>query len=172
MKKINKKGFTLIEIIAVTVLLAILILLAVFAIIPQIKKSRINAFGDEVLNYANGAETKYVADGLDSEYGDLPVNGICFSTSELKKEYVKTEKNYKGIVILKSDVGSQKLKRYVYLASDKYVYNSTNDVNEGLTGINHLVNINKNDIIEGNENDLTFKTCCEYYKSLDSNYDC
>lgn len=172
MKLKNIKGFTLIEIIAVTVLLAILILLAVFAIIPQIKKSRINAFGDEVLNYAGAAETKYVADGIDDTYGDLPANGVCFNTSELKGEYLKTEKDYKGIIILKAESDTHKFKRYAYITSNQFVYNSTDDVNEGLSGTNQLININKNDIVKGNENDLTFKNCCEYYKSVNPDYDC
>lgn len=171
MKK-NIKGFTLIEVIAVTVLLAILILLAVFAIIPQIKKSRINAFGDEVLNYAGAAETKYVSDGINDTYDTVSSTGICYNTSQLKGEYVKTEKNYKGIVVLKDDDGNHKFKRYAYIASNQFVYNSTDDVNEGLSGTNQLININKNDIVKGNENDLTFKNCCEYYKSVNPDYDC
>ena len=66
MKK--KKGFTLVELLAVIVILAVLILIAVTAVLPQMKKSRENAFVDVVYQYLRAVETNTVADGVSGEY--------------------------------------------------------------------------------------------------------
>jgi len=170
----NNKGFTLIELLAVVVILTIIVLIATFTIIPLLEKSKINAFGDDVISYAEGAETKYVSDGIDADstFNDVEDVGVCYTLSSVKGEYVKSDKNYNGIVVLIPYSGTHKFKRYIYMASEKYVYNSTSTTSEALTDENQLEGIDKNKIVKGNQDDLTFKTCCAYYIYINPSYYC
>jgi len=103
--KNNKKGFTLVELLAVIVILAVIILIAVTAIIPQMNKARKNAFIDEVAVYAQAAEKAYVANQME---GSAPITcftiGSTAGTTELNGEYVKKpDSTYKGVVKLDAD---------------------------------------------------------------------
>ena len=96
----NKKGFTLVELLAVIVILAVIILIAVNAVLPQMRKARRNSFADEVINFAKAAETKYVADSL-SATGTNGNAEVCYNISQLKGTYVaKNDDKYTGTVKL------------------------------------------------------------------------
>ena len=109
----NKKGFTLVELLAVIVILAVIILIAVNAVLPQMRKARRNSFTDEVINFGKAAETKYVADSISTpETGQAGVAGtnskgkptMCYTIAQLKGTYVsKNDNDYSGIVILTID---------------------------------------------------------------------
>jgi prepilin-type N-terminal cleavage/methylation domain-containing protein len=84
MKK--KKGFTLVELLAVIVILAVLVLLAVPSVLKMMNGAKENAFEIEAENIIDGAKLKYSADLLEN---DLPstttvtisgssVTGYCY----------------------------------------------------------------------------------------------
>ena len=61
MKSKNKKGFTLVELLAVIVILAVVILIAVTAVVPRMNKARENAFVDEALVYIRAGKEAYIS---------------------------------------------------------------------------------------------------------------
>ena len=95
----NKKGFTLVELLAVIVILAVIILIAVNAVLPQMNRARKNSFADEAMNYLKAAETKYVEGALNTTTeGSTVTIGV---DTDLNGAYVsKTKGSYKGNITL------------------------------------------------------------------------
>lgn len=170
----NKKGFTLVELLAVIVILAVIILIAINAVLPQMAKARKNSFADEVMNYAKAAETKYVSDNADEEVTDGDVTtGICYMLKNLHGEYVtKNDTSYTGVVILKRNATNTNLyDKFTYIASNKFYYNSTTGTT-ALDDSTKLKKISAKNIDDGGSSKLTFKDCCEYKQFLDPTYTC
>lgn len=101
----KNKGFTLVELIAVIIILAMLILFAVTAIIPSSERARKKSFINEAKVFADGALNKYSDDRLKENYGeDLYLQEkegkVCYSIQDsLIGPYVsKDDVNYKGSV--------------------------------------------------------------------------
>ena len=115
----NKKGFTLVELLAVIVVLAILILIAVTAVLPQIEKSRKNSFYDEALIYKREAEKAYIAESIDGTTTTCFPVQLANSDIALNGNYVKKNgaSSYKGKVVLDSSGNISKL----YLQNGKYM---------------------------------------------------
>ena len=67
MKRINKKGFTLVELLAVIVIMGILMMVAIPSISRVIENSRKDTFVDIAKSYANVAKTLWTADTLTCE---------------------------------------------------------------------------------------------------------
>ena len=67
MKRINKKGFTLVELLAVIVIMGILMMVAIPSISRVIENSRKDTFVDIAKSYANAAKTLWTADALTCE---------------------------------------------------------------------------------------------------------
>ena len=95
----NKKGFTLVELLAVIVILAVIILIAVNAVLPQMNRARKNSFADEALNYLKAAETKYVEGAMDAGSGGTSYTALVGS---LNGQYVSksSSSGYRGKVVL------------------------------------------------------------------------
>ena len=64
MKNLNKKGFTLVELLAVIVIMGVLMLVAIPAVSRTIENARKDTFIDIAKSYANAATTLWSADGL------------------------------------------------------------------------------------------------------------
>ena len=90
LKKKRKKGFTLVELLAVIVILAVVILIAVTAVIPRMNKARKNALVDEALMYLNAAKESYVFND------DIDNGASCINISELNDKYIKKSKKKRG----------------------------------------------------------------------------
>ena len=130
----NKKGFTLVELLAVIVILAVIILIAVNAVLPQMRKARRNSFTDEVINFGKAAETKYVADSISTpEAGQAGVSGtdsqgkptMCYTIAQLKGTYVsKNDSDYSGIVILTID--GDNISKKVTMKNKEFYVNAVN----------------------------------------------
>ena len=184
----NKKGFTLVELLAVIVILAVIILIAITAVLPQMDKARRNSFADEVLSYAKAAESKLVTDStVSTEGGADAIYGKCYDlvasdeTKALTGEYIsKKDAKYKGIVIIKKKSATSSLfEKFAFITNGKYHYNSTTAVSDikTITEQNDktLGQINYKDITDGSS--LTFNTCAEYCSAVrtaesDNDYPC
>ena len=121
MKKLNlnKKGFTLVELLAVIVVLAVIMLLAVNAVIPQMNKARKNAFVTEAQTFIGGAET-YV---LNKQMGGAAVTDIdCVDLDDLMPEYVEEKEGYSGIVEI-SGLSDGNPVYTIYVTNGKYYIN-------------------------------------------------
>ncbi|MBO7078518.1 MAG: prepilin-type N-terminal cleavage/methylation domain-containing protein, partial [Bacilli bacterium] len=100
----NKKGFTLVELIAVVVVLIIIMLISVNVVNNQIKKSRVNAFIKEANTFAKAALEKYADDKMDEEHSGDIFHGeekgrTCYSLDMLASKYVtKTQNKYTGSI--------------------------------------------------------------------------
>lgn len=73
MKDINKKGFTLVELLAVIVVLAIVMSLAVVAITNVLDSTRKNSFVADAKSFLEGAHQLVSSDGVSNLFG--PSNG-------------------------------------------------------------------------------------------------
>lgn len=112
----NKKGFTLVELLAVIVILAVIILIAVNAVLPQMRKARENSFVDEAINFAKAAETAYVSDSLKGEQKE------CYTIEELKGQYVaKNDVKYVGKVHINVDENDNITKK-IYITDGNSFY--------------------------------------------------
>lgn len=118
MKKLmNKKGFTLVELLAVIVILAVIILVAMNAVIPQMENARKNAFKTEVETFAKAAETYFANQALSNP--SILTSGGCVTVETLKNGYVnKSDEKYVGQACIKSN------KIYLALTSGAYDFNS------------------------------------------------
>ncbi len=91
LKKRNKKGFTLVELLAVIVILAVVILIAVTAVIPRMNNAKKKALVDEALMYLKAAKESIVFDGDQSP--------SCINVSNLNEKYIKkSSDSYTGVV--------------------------------------------------------------------------
>ena len=106
MKK--KNGFTLVELLAVLVILIIILTIAMVVTKKQIERARKNAFLSEALTYANAGYDKYSNDRSHKMYGAIDddlyhgsvTNHVCFNVqAHLTDKYVKkSDAVYKGSV--------------------------------------------------------------------------
>lgn len=111
----NQKGFTLVELLAVIVILAILALVAMPNVTGLMEKSRKNAFVTETIEFAKQATTAYtdlqVSGSVTNSpdlylptknftYGGKAYNYFCISYAKLAKDYISKSNgdSYKGII--------------------------------------------------------------------------
>lgn len=144
-KKNRKKGFTLVEILGVIVVLAIIILIATTAVIPAMNKAKKNALLNEARTYLKAAEDKYA---FENEENATPYQ--CTTISELNSTYVKKSNDkYSGVVMSTNNDG--KLINTIYLTDGKY----------SITGGE---NIKLRDVRKGIS--YEFQDSCQGYNSL------
>lgn len=97
----NQKGFTLVELLAVIVILAIIILVASNNVFTQIGKARQNALALEGNTLIDSARIAYQNEILD---GNLMTGGACFSLEYLYEAGLFTKgpkDHYSGSVLVK-----------------------------------------------------------------------
>ena len=96
MKKLNKKGFTLVELLAVIVILALLMVVLVPKAIEAINNSRANTFVEGYQAFINTVELKYAEGSLDNATcGDTGTGGDSTTCNEkygLSTDYTATIK--------------------------------------------------------------------------------
>ena len=113
----NKKGFTLVELLAVIVILAVIILIAVNAVLPQMRKARRNSFIDEAINFAKAAETAYVSDQINGE------QHLCYSVKYLQTKYVsKADEKYDGYVKLTIAEDGESITKKIWITDGSNFY--------------------------------------------------
>jgi len=110
MKKLNKKGFTLVELLAVIIVLAVVMLIAVTAVVPQMNRSRKQAFITEATTILNGAENYFV-------YKEATGTKVTCATiqTDIIGDYIseKGKGKYQGVVeeVTEKDASNNDVKR-------------------------------------------------------------
>src|SRR5574344_438189 len=113
MKHINKKGFTLVELLAVIVVLAIIMIIAIPAVMKQMNNAKQGAFKIEAQKVINTAQQIYESDlmlnqvtatGHGTKLTSCTKNGgtncYCYTLEGLG---VASGGNYKGYVVIELD---------------------------------------------------------------------
>ncbi len=97
MKKINKSGFTLVELLSVIVILSVVVLIATNAVIPAMSSARKQVLADETIPIYSTAQTLYVKN---KETGSK-----CYTYDELIDSGLlsKNDENYTGSVLVEAD---------------------------------------------------------------------
>lgn len=116
-KTMNKKGFTLVELLAVIVILAVIILVAMNAVIPQMEKNRKSAFVTEAETYINAAKTWYTAESMKGTQKN------CVNVTALTNEFVEKTggDDYKGNVQISYDATTKKTTYTISISNGKYM---------------------------------------------------
>ena len=135
---INKKGFTLVELLAVIVILAVVMLIGVTAILPLMGRARKSALGSEGIALVDTAKTAYQAEQLSSKSPIKSTSSVCFSIAWLKANdyYDKDSDDYKGSVLVTYDSGKYSYKfwidngTYYIAAADTNSFDSEKDVRD------------------------------------------
>ena len=130
----NKKGFTLVELLAVIVVLAIIILIAMPSVMSAMDKARKNALYTEASEIIKIAQTAYADDMMNAA---VPANttGYCYSLEYLiDKGYM--DKNLGGTGSTATEYGSVLLK--VVDGSATYTVWLTNKIYSIKTGLNRI----------------------------------
>lgn len=132
----NKKGFTLVELLAVIVILAVVMLIGITSIGPLMANSRKSALRSDGLDLMNAAKTAYQAEALKTVPEFNSTQSVCMSLEWLKKEgYTENKQNYKGSVLVTYASGQYSYKywiangTYAFLGADANTgYNDTTKV--------------------------------------------
>ena len=166
--KMNKKGFTLVELLAVIVVLAIIILVAMPAVMSAMDKARKNSLKNEANEIIKIAQTAYAEDVMNGK----AVGGtdICYPIAWLKANgfLEKNDDNYHGGVFLKSSDNSAT----IYLTNGMYTYTGTSqsDLNKSSTIPGNYVAANNDDLDTcGGKTSSSLRSNCASYKDNKTN---
>lgn len=97
----NKKGFTLVELLATIVILAIVMLVGISAVGPIMANSRKSALKSDGVDLMNAAKTAYQAEAMTNDPAFQPNQSICFDINWLvKKGYAENKNNYWASVLV------------------------------------------------------------------------
>lgn len=118
----NKKGFTLVELLAVIVILAVVMLIGITAIGPLMTNSRKAALRSDGLDLMNAAKTAYQAEALKSDPQFNSTESVCMPFSWLKNGgYTEGKAGYDGSVLVTYTGNGQYSYKY-WLTNGVYVY--------------------------------------------------
>ena len=102
--KLNKKGFTLVELLAVIVILAVVMLVAITAIGPVMERANKGALSSSAQIILSGAENAYTADQMKSSSARIFKSGspVCVSIKALEDGgyFDAKGKKYMGSVLV------------------------------------------------------------------------
>ena len=108
----NRKGFTLVELLAVIVILAAVMLIGVTAILPLINRAQRSGLASEGLSLIATGKAAYEAEQIvnyNSELKLYPTSSHCFSIDWLREHnyYDKKDLEYSGSILVVADKNSQ-----------------------------------------------------------------
>ncbi|MCR5483079.1 MAG: BspA family leucine-rich repeat surface protein [Bacilli bacterium] len=120
----NNKGFTLVELLAVIVILAIIMLIAIPAILNTMEKAKRKSFITYVDKIGGLSSQKYLKDSIEGKQSGCYLYNI-------KNDFdLSSTGSFKGYVLVKSN--SKEIKYYITLWNDDYMlvaYNYTDGIN-------------------------------------------
>lgn len=120
MKKLNKKGFTLVELLAVIVILAILIVVVANTALPALNNSKKKSLTTYAQRVAEKAKEQYMS----SELSSITTPKSCYTVTEL----MGANATYSGIVEIVKDNDNNKYVATVYIADKDFMLNGITDV--------------------------------------------
>ncbi len=134
--RLNKKGFTLVELLAVIVVLAIIIVIAAPKVLDAMNNAKKKAFQIEGQTVLTKAMELYMADDL---LGDGSKTK-CYTLSSLG---ITTAGNYQGYVIVygSSLVGNNTAAYYLSLTDNTYQYSNASYADVFTTSAPNLVTL-------------------------------
>lgn len=144
---LNKKGFTLVELLAVIVVLAIIMIIAIPSVMDSMNSARKGAFKIYVQKALGQAQTKYQSDLLlnDTTYKTVAISnaatrgvettGYCYTLDILGLRTGGASK-YSGYVIVTKDSSGSKNYFYATMKDDNY-----NVANQSYTTLETASNI-------------------------------
>ena len=122
----NKKGFTLVELLAVIVILAVVMLVGITSIGPLMANSRKSALRSDGLDLMNAAKTAYQAEALKTDPAFTATTTVCMPLDWVKNEgYTENKNKYKGSVLVTYASGQYSYKywiangTYAFLGADE-----------------------------------------------------
>lgn len=106
MKKLNRKGFTLVELLAVIVILAIVVGITLVTVLPTLKKSRQEAFNVTAQTAADYLEKQYQL-SLIGEKTDVtvPTTSTTMSKEDIEKAGLKAANYISATWYIQSNTG-------------------------------------------------------------------
>ena len=111
--KNNKKGFTLVELLAVIVILAIIMVIAIPSVLTIMTSARVKAFSEYAAKVVSAAEKKYLSDTM---IGDIS-GSSCYLYDITKSLGLDNTGDFKGYILVDA---SKHEKVYYYIS----MYNS------------------------------------------------
>jgi len=103
MKRLNKKGFTLVELLSVIVILSVVVLIATNAVVPMMGSAKKQVFATEANEIIKHAWTLYGKNGSGTK---------CYSYQDILDggTLVKNDENYNGSVLIENNNGKMTYK--------------------------------------------------------------
>lgn len=128
MKKLNKKGFTLVELLAVIVVLAIIMVLTIPSVLSSLNTARQSAFLTYAKKMLNAAQEKYQTDSL------IGTPGKCFTVESLSDG---TTSQYQGIVQIDTSTGKPVAKIKMYDSNYQLGITASTTLGDTATGVTY-----------------------------------
>jgi type IV pilus assembly protein PilA len=115
----NRKGFTLVELLAVIVVLAIIILIAMPSVMSAMDKARKNSLVTEIAEIGKIAQTAYADDSMGTG-----VTSICYNLKYLVENGYLDKKldDYTGAVYLSVNPNTGKVSSQITISNGIYSY--------------------------------------------------
>lgn len=131
MKRLNKKGFTLVELLSVIVILSVVVLIATNAVVPMMGQAKKQVLATEANKFMGAAKSLYVKDGA--------IGTKCYSYEDVINSGLieKNDEAYTGSFLIEENNG-----KYSYRI---WLSNGTNMV-DGKTP-----DVSSDDVIESSE---------------------
>ncbi len=135
MKRLNKRGFTLVELLSVIVILSVVVLIATNAVVPMMSSAKKQVLATEANKFMGAAKTLYV--------NDKATGTKCYTYTDIINSNLieKNDETYTGSFLIEENNG-----KYTYRI---WLSNGTNLV-DGKTP-----DVSSDDVIESNEDAST-----------------
>ena len=166
----NKKGFTMIEVLAVIIILGILSMIGIYAVSSNIEESRKSAFVDNGIAYCEQMVAMRARDQLPIEINDyrgilIPIDKLkgTDKINDLSTPYGDLDLNSSYVVMVKQD---RQIKYYLTMVTTDGTAIINVEYNDLST--DWVMNVNA-DYSEGEENQK-YKEKLEQIKNLESLY--
>lgn len=111
MKKLNKKGFTLVELLSVIVILSVVVLIATNAVVPMMGSARKDVFAGEANTFLKTAKAMYV--------NEKASGNKCYTYEEVINSGLidKNDESYQGSFLIEEKNGHYSYK--IWLSNGK-----------------------------------------------------